>query len=249
MKKQFYLFHRTNSKTGIRLGAALGWVHGSVGNGIPDNAVVVRWGNIKSFPEGRAVSKVYNTPNAIRRASVKDNALLVLKDKNVPCLEMLDYNNVTLPAIGRTRVHERRQGLWRCTTPEDVARAKAEGAEYFVRTLDEGFMEYRVHVFLGKAIRCVFKESWEIERTMENPDPAMLKTACDAVFALGLDMGAVDIVRTVDGKWVVLEVNTAPEVDAGDLKAWLSAFHDLERYHDAWALVEETYGKYPNLVG
>jgi D-alanine-D-alanine ligase-like ATP-grasp enzyme len=32
------------------------------------------------------------------------------------------------------------------------------------------------------------------------------------VYALGLDFGAVDILRDDEGKWYVLEINTAPGI-------------------------------------
>lgn len=44
--------------------------------------------------------------------------------------------------------------------------------------------------------------------------------AVDVLRVLGLDFGAVDVVRTMDGEWKVLEVNTAPGVTADSNIEW-----------------------------
>lgn len=50
---------------------------------------------------------------------------------------------------------------------------------------------------------------------------AMVDTAKQAVKALGLDFGAVDMIHGTDGNWYVLEVNTAPGGE--DSRQWLNS--------------------------
>lgn len=86
--------------------------------------------------------------------------------------------------------------------------------------------EYRVHVFLGLAVRSGSKlrpdgtkgkpeEIWNTDKGFqiryEHPAPKSAKNiAKAAVKACGLDFAAVDILEDLDGKCYVLEVNTRP---------------------------------------
>lgn len=113
--------------------------------------------------------------------------------------------------------------------------------------------EYRVHVFKGKVIlyqkksRRVDEETGEvITAEGEDADVRNLASnwiyrtgnlkrlerveqlAIEAVEALGLDFGAVDILMTGDGSVYVLEVNTAPGLGNQDtLMAYVEAFNNL----------------------
>ena len=49
----------------------------------------------------------------------------------------------------------------------------------------------------------------------------------DAVSALGLDFGAVDIIEDADGKLYVLEVNTAPGLEGQTLTLMAEALKEL----------------------
>ena len=106
---------------------------------------------------------------------------------------------------------------------------------YFVPLL-AGFREYRVHVFLDTVLRTVFKRSatdWE-RTTAQGTAEGIARRA---VHCLGLDMGAVDLIKHNE-LWYVLEVNTAPDVDAGDLKVWVAALRSLQEYHTAKSVVD-----------
>ena len=90
-------------------------------------------------------------------------------------------------------------------------------------------IEYRIHVFNGKVIhqqqkkkRDGWRDNPNFSDTIRNLDggwvfaikdveasPVCLLTATEAVRALGLDFGGVDIVQTPDGNAYVIEVNTA----------------------------------------
>jgi len=51
-----------------------------------------------------------------------------------------------------------------------------------------------------------------------------------AVKALGLDYGAVDVVLGVNGRFYVLEVNTAVGMEGTILKAYTNKFLEVARY-------------------
>lgn len=93
--------------------------------------------------------------------------------------------------------------------------------------------EWRVHVFNGSITHVQVKRrrngyqddpnyredvrnhstGWIYATENINPSQAVLRNAVDAVAALGLDFGAVDVISRRDEAWV-LEVNTAPGLQA-----------------------------------
>jgi len=134
---------------------------------------------------------------------------------------------------------------------EMVARQIPDAPLYTLGMENHG--EYRVHVFDDEVIlyqkksRRVDEETGEVV-TAEGEDADVRnlasnwiyrtgnlkrlerveQLAIDAVEALGLDFGAVDILMTGDGSVYVLEVNTAPGLGNTDtLMAYVEAFNNL----------------------
>jgi hypothetical protein len=103
--------------------------------------------------------------------------------------------------------------------------------------------EFRVHVFRGEVIDYIEKKKkladnrpanfnkyvssinlgWVFSRTDVRDMPEVRQIAIQAVAALGLDFGAVDIVF-YEGRPYVLEVNTAPGVSGTTLVKYANAF-------------------------
>lgn len=104
--------------------------------------------------------------------------------------------------------------------------------------------EYRLHVFRGKSIRAgqkvrrefrpdgitpshdwirSFDAGWIIAYENFKSTKEQRKIAADAVAALGLDFGAVDLAQKADGGLLVLEVNRAPGVEGGTIQAYVGA--------------------------
>ena len=99
--------------------------------------------------------------------------------------------------------------------------------------------EYRVHIFNGKSIRAGVKkhrdgvEGHEWIRSYDSgynicyndfhSKKSMRALAVKAVEALGLQFGAVDLGKTVDGRLLVLEVNRAPGLENGSVTAYVNA--------------------------
>jgi glutathione synthase/RimK-type ligase-like ATP-grasp enzyme len=60
---------------------------------------------------------------------------------------------------------------------------------------------------------------------LTNVDKALAAEAIKGVEALGLQFGAVDCVKDVDGKAWIIEVNTGPGLDGTAFKTYVAAFH------------------------
>ena len=111
--------------------------------------------------------------------------------------------------------------------------------DFFVKK--ESFVnEYRIHSFLGKSIRAGKKApregfatphawirswdgGWRILYDGVTPKQRHRDIAHEAVAALGLQFGAVDIGERADNSLVVLEVNRAPGLEGGTVDAYARA--------------------------
>lgn len=110
------------------------------------------------------------------------------------------------------------------------------GTDYFAKKEDL-VNEYRVHSFGGKSIRAgkkihrenfpnphpwirSFDAGWKISYDGDSIRQRHRDLAHEAVKALNLHFGAVDIGERADGSLIVLEVNRAPGIEAGTLEAY-----------------------------
>lgn len=174
---------------------------------------------------------------SIVNATDKHRMRLLFRDNEVPSptlvstAEALELAALGTPVLGRSNHHTGGKGYWLCTTETDVRRA-IQGTEHkapathFVRYIT-GNREYRVHIFQGKSIRLYEKRflpngDW-VEQNPQHDVSTIRQAAKDAVAALELDFGAVDVL-TAQGKVYVLEVNTAPELDGGLPKLYADTF-------------------------
>lgn len=113
--------------------------------------------------------------------------------------------------------------------------------EYFVKR-DNFVKEYRIHSFNGKSIRAGIKaprdgfatphawiRSWDggyrIKYDGVSSKQRHRDLAHQAVAALGLTFGAVDIGERADRSLVVLEVNRAPGVEGGSVEVYAGAIN------------------------
>lgn len=200
----------------------------------------INWGHTKY--EG------INSPEAIKLASHKKNALRTFVDCGVPTPEVWDTYGAQevideIPLIGRPNYHTKNSDFWYCETLSQVHDAIDDGATHFLEYI-KGAREFRVHIVAGQSIKISEKhKSYNIdtggfeEGSWTYPEQFRRKIslrhiAKDAVNALGLDFGAVDILyKKINGepKFFVLEVNTAPcltESDDNDtLRRYAEAFH------------------------
>lgn len=231
----YILYHpRSADVTGPRLAKRLGIEGGSKP---PEGRVdvLIRYGSTKPAPEPK---RGVNSVEAIARAVDKRGSLLAFLEHGVTAPRPEDYPSV-LPAIGRKKRHEQGSGFWLCLQEADVRAALKAGADYFIPYIPTR-SEYRVHVIGMAAAFMQQKEFIKgkgriLSPWLRNKKMGWRLVRCPAiagvcymgiraVAALGLDFGAVDILRSdTDTLWV-LEVNTAPALRGTQLEDWSETF-------------------------
>jgi len=159
--------------TGIAIARALNIESGKVRP--RDKDIIIGWGIKTDENVDLGNIKVLNHPNAIRKNRNKLSALDMLKaDRNTSgnvapfytaagVIRGIDRGDISLPLIGRKKRHQGGKGLWICLVKDHVAKAMADGADYFQDYINIK-TEYRLHIFDGKIIHAVKK--------VENPAEA-----------------------------------------------------------------------------
>ena len=203
---------------------------------------LIRWGESNSEYEQQLnnTTHVLNGAPAISLAANKLRALEALQsadiripffttDKEIAIDHMAD-NEVEM--IGRTSSHQGGSGFTLCRNAYNIGRDNT--SSHWMEKIDIQ-EEYRVHVFRGEVIGISKKTDQDVEDRITNRDarnhengwrfvlldieqaqPRLKQIAIDAVAALGLDFGAVDIVlSTRPRRYYVLEVNTAACLEEG----------------------------------
>jgi len=192
-----------------------------------ENSVVIRWGN--RIPMNMHNCVVYNQSSAINNASNKKRARTILNEKKVSIPKLITKENFKeedLPIVARPSYHCKCKNIILLRTKEKFLehyeRNEPRGW-YYSKIIDKDF-EYRIHCAHGKVLSIsekprpknketfgwgysVVEEEWRVLHWNEYK-AVWCKHALNAVAALGLDFGAVDII-VKDKKAYVLEVNTA----------------------------------------
>ena len=231
----YILFH---PKAADRTGPALAKELGIQGGSRPPEEqvdVLIRYGSTEPAPEPK---RVINSTEAIARAVDKRGSLVAFLEHGVLAPRPEDFPSA-LPAIGRKKRHERGSGFWLCLQEADARHALEVGADYFIPYIPTRG-EYRVHVIDGIVPFMQQKErrpdakhrlypwlrndrtGWRLVRCPEIP--RVCEPAIRAVEALGLDFGAVDVLRSDNDELYVLEVNTAPGLRRTQLEDWAETF-------------------------
>jgi hypothetical protein len=234
----FLLYHGASHVTGNRLGDYLGIPHGRECTDRYD--YLIRWGS-RSSVSFRPRETVINSQSAIRENTDKLNSLDVLRNSGIPTPEYVqDRDRIRdtfgYPALGRAENHTRGEDINLILQWRDAYLTSDN--DYFVEYIPTD-LEYRMHVVNGEVVKVHEKRlrseadnhpfirnsetGWVFVEPRDEPPAESL--AVDAVGALGLDFGAVDVIRSETGEEYVLEVNTAPSLDEAN----------LERYGDALA--------------
>lgn len=143
------------------------------------------------------------------------------------------------PLVGRPDKHTHGRGFWKIETEAQLDRAirgtrKKAAATHFMQYI-EAEHEIRVHVFQGRSIRMSEKHvegaigNWKqyttIKPTIDKATRKKARTAAkQAVEAVGLDFGAVDILVDAHNSVFVLEVNSAPGIGGSLPKLYAETF-------------------------
>lgn len=203
--------------------------------------VLIRWGAPAKI--ARRPVKVINRGDAIQAASNKREALETMRRAGIRVPELLkdDNSNLTFPLLGRKDHHVGANDIVLCLQKQDIDRARQTGCTHFSKYIPTK-AEYRVHVFGDNIIKVSQKILTDPEKatqpwirnfdagyTFRQPETrlsgAARGMAIDAVSALGLTFGAVDVIIGDDDQPYVLEVNTAPGLQTDtSLEAYLEQF-------------------------
>lgn len=141
--------------------------------------------------------------------------------------------------VGRPDRHTHGRGFWKIETEQQLDRAvrgtrTKKAATHFMEFI-EAEHEIRVHVFNGKSVRMSEKHvegtvgNWKqyttIKPTIDSKTKQKArKAAKQAVAAVGLDFGAVDILVDAKSNVYVLEVNSAPGIGGSLPKLYAQLF-------------------------
>lgn len=209
--------------------------------------VIINWGS-STVPNWDSEG-IINPPEAVKLASNKIKCLERLTLRGVPCLEYTVDSEVARGWIRDGHIIFARHkltghsGEGLVVFPNKYETLK--GAKLYTKGISSTG-EYRVHVFQGEILdyrkksRAYDSEPTEIEDRVRTNGNGWIfrehnlkrlkrieKLAKDAVEALGLDFGAVDIIKDEDGNVFVCEVNTAMALETRTLERYLQAFKDL----------------------
>lgn len=227
------LFHKKTRPTGRVLAQALG-ITGSTTPVRNGRETIVRWGSRVHIPGS---NNVLNSANAIATASNKLLSLRVMDEAGVRVPKYsTDPTSLRLPVLGRRTQHSRGTDIVPCESPRDWERKPRDYYTEYVPTA----REFRIHVFKGNVIRVQgkyldfpeqanpwirnHKHGYRFRAPAKNLHSDRIEAATQAVAALGLDFGAVDLLVGEDGLAYVLEVNTAPACSPMTAEAWVRAF-------------------------
>jgi glutathione synthase/RimK-type ligase-like ATP-grasp enzyme len=208
----------------------------------------INWGNsVSNYAQDH---EVLNKPESVANAVNKHIALQMLKDGEVGTpLLLSDARTAVLEGIkivGRPNYHSKGREYYIVSNEDEFNDAITRGATHFLTYIDDA-LEFRVHIVNGNSIKIsqkVFSEEAQADAGRRNHrfgtvcvyphdfnhKKSLRKVAKQAVEALNLDFGAVDILFK-DDKYYVLEVNTAPcltDEQSDTLDCYVKAFTDLE---------------------
>jgi len=204
------------------------------------NDVIINWGSSELPKVLYKANNIINAPWAIKNASNKYVAFEVLSAAGVPVPPYTtDKELVDFKVVVRHKLNGKGgDGI------EIIKDGDLPDAPLYVKYIPKKD-EYRVHILDGKVIDVQKKKrkldvpndevNWEIRnlaggfifaRDGVELTPELEKIAVDAVDALDLVFGAVDIIyNEYSNKYYVLEVNTAPGLMGSTLDKYVEAFN------------------------
>lgn len=203
------------------------------------SGAIINWGNSAFYRDLTYETELLNHPDAVAKAVNKLEAFKAL-DGHVGIPKWTeDYQEAFKWLLEGVMVVARHkltghsgEGI-KIYEKEIVAPEVFEEAPLYTQYVRKR-QEYRLHVFRNKVFFTQRKArnkdvpdenvNWKVRNHANGfifahqgveCGPDAEQYAIDAVRVLGLDFGAVDIIKGVDDKWYVLEVNTSPGMEIG----------------------------------
>ena len=212
--------------------------------------LIINWGNGR-VPEWVLTfnDRFLNTPEAVGVASNKLNALTRLEERGVSVPNFTTNRTVADEEFDGIVVRNELRGH----SGEGIELIIDDDREVpeapLYTELIDSKSEYRVHIFNGEVIDYIKKRrsnedtpegvekyikshsnGWIFTRENLRRLDRIEQLAIDAVEALGLDFGAVDIVRDQENECYVLEVNTAVSMQGQTLENYVNAISSYRNH-------------------
>lgn len=163
----------------------------------------------------------------------KLEALEIFQEEGVPTPNLFyPDEGFPGPCVGRRSMHSRGRGMFICKDLKDYQRTRRlkRPPTHYLEWINPPLREFRVHVAFGKVIKLMDRPTGWYPGSGPAPEFSHKKTlrqvALDAVEALGMDFGAVDILWTQEKGFMVLEVNSGPDLKRSEdtLHRYVNAF-------------------------
>lgn len=209
---------------------------------------LLNWGCSAFYREMTYEDELLNDPYAVAKAVNKLQAFKALEghvgipDWTESREEALKWHGEGFSVVSRTKLTGHSgEGIYICIPDANVM----EQAPLYTKYIRKR-QEYRLHVFRDKVFFTQRKArnkdipddevNWQIRNHANgfifahqyvDVGPDAQAQAIMAVKTLGLDFGAVDIIKGVDDKWYVLEVNTACGLEGTTLEKYVEIFKEF----------------------
>jgi hypothetical protein len=210
-----------------------------------DGSILIRWGTREQVQMNNSV--VYNKIAGLENATNKLKSRQLFIEKGVSCPKLVTPANFApadLPVIARPFEHSKGKNFIVLKSKADFVNHYNTKKYYYSQFIDKS-REFRIHAGHNKALAVMEKckpegtgIAWN--RAQNDVDPfeyikwgdvdaqnlkCVIDAALQAIQAVGLDMGGVDVMYK-DGKAYVLEVNTAPTLNTSPYvaKRWAMYF-------------------------
>lgn len=216
--------------------------------------VIVNWGNVGPIPHHHQGLRILNKQEAVERGRNKLKTFQVLDDHGVDCLPWTTNWYIAKMWLEKGHTVVVRKTL---TGSEGAGILIVEKVNELIQAplytmYINKVREFRVHATATGIIDTQWKvhdpklgppKSWKVrsyangfifQRKGVNPNAQRDALAIQAVKALGLDFGGLDIIEDNQGNFYVVEVNTAPGIEGQTVTRYgeaLRAYVAGKQYH------------------
>lgn len=227
-----YIFPYSKHSEGAKaLSEKAGWPIITIKSTIPPGSIVFNWGSGENATMWETEHTVFNKASAVRKAINKVSTFECLKAANVPHPEWTTNPLIAFSWGGKVCARSELEGK------DGEGLAIIEGVDQFSKHIqtklftkfEKAHAEYRVNTTTEKCVGVQRKvrmdgapATGDIKTgsqgygfhlcSMDEIPYGIRPIAKDALKALGLNYGGVDLIITDDGRILVLEVNTAPQL-------------------------------------